>query len=388
MRLSPAGTSVGGMSLRRWFVVSLVATLALGAQAASALTKTNIGDGFSPALAIGGDGKGLVVYNTGGSVKVAHCTNVACTSVTTASVGQGIGAPPELTIGADGKGLAAWVNGTVLYTSHCNNAACTAKTVFSHQGAAQVAYGPTDAATGGDGFAVVTFIDTATGSHRLMHCKDAACSSPDFTTIGPVGFTEYSTEAAVTTTATGNPLVAYIDEAQDPGLHVVTCTTPACTGRRSIHKIANQVYPNGIDIVRGLDGLPLVVYSVFPTWRTAHCSTATCSSSTSSTLSDGALAFDNPSAALDGTGEPMIAYGRQGASGSPALRLAHCLTSLCDQPMSFNLTSVPELDELMVDPSLALGSDGRPVVAFQTEALDVYVLHCETAVCFDLQPPL
>jgi hypothetical protein len=84
----------------------------------------------------------------------------------------------------------------------------------------------------------------------------------------------------------------------------------------------------------------------------------------------------------------MIAYGRQGASGSPALRLAHCLTSLCDQPMSFNLTSVPELDELMVDPSLALGSDGRPVVAFQTEALDVYVLHCETAVCFDLQPPL
>jgi hypothetical protein len=60
-------------------------------------------------VTIGADGLGLISYydNTNDDLKVAHCSDVACSSATTAtldSIGN-VGWYTSVTIGADGLGL-------------------------------------------------------------------------------------------------------------------------------------------------------------------------------------------------------------------------------------------------------------------------------------------
>src|SRR5439155_1258955 len=79
------------------------------------------------------DGLGLIGYLTStNDLKVAHCTNVACTAATFTIFDAGlVGGFISVAIGADGLGLISYLDGVGgdLKVAHCSNVACTAATL-------------------------------------------------------------------------------------------------------------------------------------------------------------------------------------------------------------------------------------------------------------------
>src|SRR6267142_880026 len=82
-------------------------------------------------VTIGTDGLALISYYdaTNGDLKVAHCSNVACTSATLTTVDRAgdVGQYSSVTIGADGLGLISYYDATNgdLKVAHCSDSACT-----------------------------------------------------------------------------------------------------------------------------------------------------------------------------------------------------------------------------------------------------------------------
>ena len=98
-------------------------------------TSGSVGDYTS--VTIGADGLGLISYYdaTNDDLKVAHCSNTACTAATITSLDTvgNVGYYPSVTIGADGLGLISYCDATNddLKVAHCSNTACTAATITS-----------------------------------------------------------------------------------------------------------------------------------------------------------------------------------------------------------------------------------------------------------------
>jgi hypothetical protein len=97
-------------------------------------TLDSTGDvGRYTSIAIGSDGLGLIAYyaNTNSDLKIAHCSNVDCSSAdiyTLDSLGSA-GWYPSLAIGADGLGLISYSAAADYYefnlkTAHCSNEFC------------------------------------------------------------------------------------------------------------------------------------------------------------------------------------------------------------------------------------------------------------------------
>ena len=86
--------------------------------------------GSDTSITVGADGLGLISYRdvTNGDLKVAHCSNVACTSATTATVDSAgsIGSDPSITVGSDGLGLISYFDNSNLdlKVAHCSNIFC------------------------------------------------------------------------------------------------------------------------------------------------------------------------------------------------------------------------------------------------------------------------
>src|SRR5438552_9317950 len=86
-------------------------------------------------VTIGADGLGLISSfdETNGDLKVAHCSNVACTSATLTTVDRAgdVGQYSSVTIGADGLGLISYFDATNadLKVAHCSNLTCTSATL-------------------------------------------------------------------------------------------------------------------------------------------------------------------------------------------------------------------------------------------------------------------
>jgi hypothetical protein len=86
--------------------------------------------GVHTSITTGGDGLGLISYhdNTSGDLKVAHCSNTACTSasITTLDIAGDVGQYTSITTGADGLGLISYYDTTNgnLKVAHCANYLC------------------------------------------------------------------------------------------------------------------------------------------------------------------------------------------------------------------------------------------------------------------------
>src|SRR5436309_12866652 len=92
--------------------------------------------GYFSSVTIGPDGLALISYNdfTNGDLKVAHCSNVACTAATLSAVDSAgdVGTDASVTIGVDGLGLISYFKYSSnfdLKVAHCSNVVCTAATL-------------------------------------------------------------------------------------------------------------------------------------------------------------------------------------------------------------------------------------------------------------------
>jgi hypothetical protein len=87
--------------------------------------------GMHSSVTIGADGLGLISYYdaTNADLKVAHCSDAACSSATTITLDsdEDVGMYTSVTIGADGLGLISYYDATHgdLKVAHCANPFCT-----------------------------------------------------------------------------------------------------------------------------------------------------------------------------------------------------------------------------------------------------------------------
>ena len=143
--------------------------------------------GLTPSMTIGSDGLGLIAYydNTNDDLKVAHCSDAACTSATITpldTVGD-VGAKASLALGADGLGLIAYYDATnhQAKVAHCSDAPCSSAAIGT-VGPSADAIGSLSVAIGADGLGLISYFGPGL---TIAHCSNATCSNVTNTTRRP-----------------------------------------------------------------------------------------------------------------------------------------------------------------------------------------------------------
>lgn len=161
-------------------------------------------------------------------------------------------------------------------------------------------------------------------------------------------------------------------------MKVTTCLNPACTSR-STNPIAWQasdlLRPGaGMSMTVGRDGLPLLTYAWDTGLVVARCVNIFCTGVTT-------RFHDDPSWGVHGVWETAIAVGADGLGlisyyDAWALRVmtVHCADVACGSAFLDMVQTIPA-----ANPSVAVGADGLPVIAFGTNKQ--YLVRCRDAVC-------
>lgn len=192
----------------------------------------------------------------------------------------------------------------------------------------------------------------------------------------------------------GDPIVSYIGSGPHPGLNVATCGQPL--GLASFENalegvnfgcgptIAQVDVAGGgfTSIAIGTDGNPVVsYYAGADGLKVAHCGNASCTSGNVLTTVDptapGFADASNTSIAIGSDGYPVIAY-YDTANGD--LKVAHCGNVACSAGNTVTVLDSP--GDVGRFAALAVGFDGKPVVSyfdFTNSALKV--AHCGDVAC-------
>jgi hypothetical protein len=138
--------------------------------------------GFDTSVTVGWDGLGLISYfdNGNSDLKVAHCSDAACSTATTATLDSSgnVGQYTSNTVGADGLAVISYFDNTGanldLKLAHCSNVACSAATSTVVDSAGTVGWS-TSITIGSDGLPFVSYRDISTNSVKSAHCPNAFC---------------------------------------------------------------------------------------------------------------------------------------------------------------------------------------------------------------------
>lgn len=184
----------------------------------------------------------------------------------------------------------------------------------------------------------------------------------------------------------GLPLVLYN---RDSGgvVRAQHCSDAAC-GTLGAANISDQTLPHKnagrfIDLTMAHDGLPLAVWAG-PYIHAGFCSTPSCSSSSTAIIRQAEGAY--PSVAIGDDGLPRVAYYLE----TGALQLARCADAHCMNPIApAALTTLASGKGVGKYPSLAICQGGLPCVAFQdsTKGHLLFVI-CTDKSCSSAQSPV
>jgi hypothetical protein len=305
--------------------------------ACSSATTSPLDSGVGPGLAnygtsiaVGADGLGIVTYHDADNnlLRVAHCSNVACTSATKSTVDTATGVSSSVTVGADGLGLISYRDQSwgVLKVAHCDNVVCTSATKTILDNAAEYA-GETSIAIGADGLGLVSYYDSTNYDLRVAHCDNIACTTATKNTLDSVGDIGYYN--ALSIGADGLGLIAYMDH--NGGVKVAHCDNAACSGALISPVATGPTIGTGVSMTIGADGLGLIGYydtsAGFGDLKVAHCNTVLCSAASLSSVdtspADGGR-FSSATLGRDGLG--LFSY-YDWTNGD--LKVAHCSNTFC-----------------------------------------------------------
>jgi len=344
-------------------------------------TLTPIDTGDLAAVAIGIDGMGLISYFQPfeQELKTAHCENVGCTSFTTATIAS-LGTNIEHTsiaIGSDGLGLISFstrgLGAGTLKVAHCEDIPCTSATIATLDDMGQNPLGYyTSLAIGSDGLGIISYQDSGgVENHRdlqVAHCEDIACTFATFTTLDSVGDT--GSHSSIAIGSDGLALISYLNSTD--GLNVAHCSNVACTAANP-WTIASgggaytsiTIGSDGLGLISSYDGAGLMV---------AHCTNVTCSNAVSSTVSGGASSVGVPSSISIGPdGLGLIAYYNAQTFES---RIAHCSNRNCTSSTSISIAE----EGAGRLPWLTMGSDGLGLVVCENAGLELAVVHLSNSL--------
>jgi hypothetical protein len=136
---------------------------------------------------------------------------------------------------------------------------------------------------------------------------------------------------------------------------------------------------NATSITTGVDGLGLISYSDITNTdlKVAHCSNASCTAATITTLdSAGNLPGVCTSITIGFDGLGVISYYDV---TNADLKVAHCSNILCT---AASLATVDNAGDVGSASTITIGTDGLPLVSYyDTTNGDLKVAHCSNAFC-------
>jgi preprotein translocase subunit Sec61beta len=285
-------------------------------------------------VAIGTDGLALISYYdaSNGDLKVAHCSDLACTSATrtTLQSEDNVGLFTSVTIGTDGLGLISYYDASNgdLKVAHCSDLACTTatRTILTFlQSEGNVGQFTSVTITGGHG--LISYYDSTDQVLMLALCPDLACTTPTVTNTpdrtGNVG--QYSSVAIGTD---GLALISYYD-VTNGDLKVAHCSDVACTSATltAVDGAANNVGAPS-SMITGADGRGLISYydATNGDLRVAHCANVACTAAALTTVDSTGSVGQYSSVTIGADGLALISYYDE-TNGD--LKVAHCSNLLC-----------------------------------------------------------
>jgi len=339
-------------------------------------------------MAIGSDGFPVVAHVTfsgGNNLNVIHCKNISCSDLEENTVVTGNVGSVRVSIGiaTDGFPIIAYRDtlASDLKVVHCTNVSCSSSDTPVIVDSAGVDDERPVLTIGNDGFPVMTYMEAYTsGDIRVAHCVDATCTSPATLTVVVVGGIFPGSAKSIKIGSDGFPIVAYVDSSNV--LKVVHCTNISCStfGAFTILDNSNLVTGTNVSMAIGNDGFPIISYqdNTLGNLLVIHCTNVSCSSFDSPVLiDDGGLDSGDSnvsvgefsSMVIGNDGLPLIAYGSE--INQIFVRLVHCTNANC------STVDAPEYiafdHDATVPISLAIGSDGFPVIVYKDTNVNLLV---------------
>jgi predicted regulator of Ras-like GTPase activity (Roadblock/LC7/MglB family) len=334
-------------------------------------------------IAVGADGLPVIAYydRSEDDLKVAHCGNVSCTAgniITTVESSGYSGFYPDIAVGADGLPVIAYQRDFPhqLRVAHCGNLACSGGTTF-----VTVAGGGlnTSIAIGLDGLPVIAY--SADTYLAVRHCGNITCSAGSTGVLvgnpGPVRGT------TVAIGADGIPIVSFADHS-GYDLKVARCGNANCTTASAVTVDSVAAVLSSTSIAIGSDGLPVISYydSTYSDLKVAHCGNVSCTAGNTLTTIHvaGQVGLEN-SIAIGSDGLPVISY-LDIVHGD--LVVGHCGNLGCTSGNTFTTVDGFPLGGVGFGTSITIGADGLPVISYRDlDNGDLKVAHCSNFACSD-----
>lgn len=230
-----------------------------------------------------------------------------------------------------------------------------------------------DLAISADGFPLLAHRGTLARLY-VRHCNDADCTSPSSHLVVASAIEE----PAIAIGTDGFPIIAFFDNGNDQ-VKIVHCTSVDCSTDDGVTVLDTVGTSYGHpSIAIGTDGLPVVAYtdSTSSDLMFVHCTNTACSSFDSPVILDAEIGASqgHPSLVIGSDGFPLVAYYDGDVVG---LFVVHCTSVDCstsDTPTSLKIGSISG------GVSMALGRGGLPVIARKI-ASGIEVIQCTSTDC-------
>ena len=238
----------------------------------------------------------------------------------------------------------------------------------------------TAAAVGTDGLPIVVYeVNSDSGSLRVTHCGNAACTAGNITTA--IDTTFFLAHPAISIGIDGLPVISYYD-GYNGDLKLAHCGNAACSSGNILTVVdSGGNVGRWTSIAIGADGLPVISYADITNGllKVAHCGNSTCSYGNTLAAVDSVGPLDQyqapTSIAIGGDGLPVISYFD---INHGYLRFAHCRNATCSG--TNDLTTVDSSSGAGSSNELTVGIDGLAVIAYFGPR-GLTVAHCGDANC-------
>ena len=351
--------------------------------------------GLASSIAIGADGLPIISYLDWDNdlVKVMHCGDPACSSgniVTTVDRQIYLGEATSVVVGADRLPVVAYsALSPTLAAAHCGDAWCTSGNVLTTIVPAGSRGFHTSIKIGADGLPVIGYYDYGTNAVRVAHCGDPACSLVSAVTTVKKFDSEPGLDyyASIAIGSDGSPVVGYYDARYTfmGDLAVVRCDSYDCSSASEPIVLDSGRWVGGaISVAIGTDGLPLITYGDVgrASLKVAHCDSLDCRSGTTlTTVYPGGMGGSDTSVAIGTDGLPVISF----CVSYGALYVAHCGDGACSSGNT--VVAIDSGEDVGRFSSIAIGADGLPLISYCGVGATLKVAHCATPTCGDLFSP-
>lgn len=240
-------------------------------------------------------------------------------------------------------------------------------------------------AIGDDGNPVIAF---QSGSNlAVCKCKDSYCvETPTCSTVD--SGSSYGNWTSIAIGTDGNPIISHQDAGLNLDLRVCKCNDPACSGGdetcTALNSALQAVDSYGTSIAIGADGLPVISCLLGTTSNhdlyVFKCGNASCTSGNTSTAVDTTNdAGGFSSIAIGNDSYPVVSHFE---SSGGNLRFCKCGNAACSSGNSCTTVETFGSYNYGTGTSIAVGTDGLPIMALQDEANDdLRVCKCGDASC-------